>query len=220
MAKYDLLLHSWFSALRTLAKLHKVDPKKIGLENYGKNSSFYPRQLKALSTVSTMQGQVPDADTGEPVGPIPHIEEITKWLSTNMAKDENCIYHGDYKIDNLMYHPTEPRVIAVIDWELSTLGHPLCDLGNLLQPFSLACPNPESVNDPDEVENARKRGEMFMLLGGLNPSTSPLPQKEELMKVYCEAAGRSYPIPNWRFCEAWSWFRVSAMCDANDKFIS
>jgi aminoglycoside phosphotransferase (APT) family kinase protein len=192
-----------------LAKLHRVDPTKIGLEKYGKNSDFYPRQLKALSGVSTMQGQVPDADTGKPVGQIPNIEEITKLLSTNMAKDENCIYHGDYKIDNLIYHPTESRVIAVIDWELSTLGHPLCDLGNLLQPFSLQCPNASKINDPDELKNSQDRGEMFMLLGGLDPETSPVPQKDELMKVYCDAAGRPFPIPSWQFCEAWSWFRVS-----------
>lgn len=201
---------SWYSALRTLAKLHQVDPKKIGLEGYGKNSSFYPRQLKALSNISQMQAQVPDKETGDAVGPIPHFEHITQWLASNMPKDENTIAHGDYKIDNLIYHPTEPRVIAVIDWELSTLGHPLSDLGNFLQTYSLNCPNPEKINDPEEIKNAHKRGEMFMLLGGLDPSTSPVPQKEELMKVYCQAAGRQYPIVGWRFCEAWAWFRVSA----------
>ncbi|UZJ53422.1 hypothetical protein CBS101457_002742 [Exobasidium rhododendri] len=201
----------WYSAIRTLAKLHKVDPTKIGLEKYGKNSDFYPRQLRALSGVSTMQGQVRDADTGKEVGPIPNIEEITKWLSANMVKDENCIYHGDYKIDNLIYHPTEPRVIAVIDWELSTLGHPLSDLGNLLQPFSMKCPNPTKINDPDEMKHSQERGEMFMLLGGLDSSISPTPQKDDLMKVYCEAAGRPYPIPSWQFCEAWSWFRAAVI---------
>lgn len=205
-----IVLHpSWMSAIRTLANLHKVDPTKVGLESYGKNSSFYPRQLKALSGVSGMQAQVPDLDTGKPVGPIPHIEDITKWLSSNMPKDENCIYHGDYKIDNLIFHPTESRVIAVIDWELSTLGHPLCDVGNLLQQLSLDCPNPDKINEPEELQRAHQRGETFMLLGNIDPSISPIPAKEELLKAYCDAAGRSYPIPNWRFCEAWAWFRVS-----------
>lgn len=197
------------SAITTLANLHKVDPKKVGLEKYGKTSSFYTRQLKALSGVSSMQAQVPDKDTGKAVGPIPHIDEITRWLSNNMVKDENCISHGDYKIDNLIYHPTESRVIAVIDWELSTLGHPLSDLGNLLQQFSMPCTHPEGVNDPDEVQKAQKRGDLFLPLGNLDASVSPVPPKDDLIKAYCQAAGRPYPIPDFRFCEAWAWFRVS-----------
>lgn len=158
-----------------------------------------------------MQAQVPDAETGKPVGPIPDIEKLTASLAKSMVQDENCICHGDYKIDNLIFHPTEPRIIAVIDWELSTLGHPLSDLGNLLQPFTRPCSNPGGVNDPDEMQKAQERGEMFMLLGDLDPAINPIPQKEELMKVYCEAVGRPYPIPGWGFCEAWSWFRVSAI---------
>lgn len=158
-----------------------------------------------------MQAQVPDAETGKPVGPIPDIEKLTASLAKAMVQDENCICHGDYKIDNLIFHPTEPRIIAVIDWELSTLGHPLSDLGNLLQPFTRPCSNPGGVNDPDEMQKAQERGEMFMLLGDLDPAINPIPQKEELMKVYCEAVGRPYPIPGWGFCEAWSWFRVSAI---------
>ncbi|PWN88250.1 APH-domain-containing protein [Acaromyces ingoldii] len=201
----------WFSAIRTLAALHRIDPRKIGLGDYGKPSSFYPRQLKALSHVSGMQAQVPDEDSGKQVGPIPHMDEITAWLGANMVPDENCIAHGDYKIDNLIYHPTEPRVIAVLDWELSTLGHPLSDLGNLLQPFSLPCPNGAQINDPAEFERAQKRGEMFMLLGDLSDDVSPVPQKEALMRAYCQAAKRAYPIPAWHFCEAWAWFRAAVI---------
>lgn len=204
-----LCQRSWFSAIRTLAALHRVDPRKIGLGDYGKSSSFYQRQLKALSHVSSMQGQVPDKDSGKKVGPIPHMDEITAWLAKNMVPDENCIAHGDYKIDNLIYHPTEPRVIAVLDWELSTLGHPLSDLANLLQPFSLPCPNAAQINDPAEFERAQKRGEMFMLLGHLSDEVSPVPQKDALMRAYCQSAKRAYPIPAWHFCEAWAWFRVS-----------
>lgn len=161
--------------------------------------------------VSSMQAAVEDADSGEPVGPVPNMDTITEKLAQRMVKDENCIMHGDYKIDNLIYHPTEPRIIAVIDWELSTLGHPLSDLGNLLQPFSRNCPNPAGVNDPDEVRKAQERGEMFMLLGGLDKATSPVPPKEELMQVYCQAVGRPYPIPDWAFCEAWAWFRAAVI---------
>lgn len=215
----NLAQYSWYSALRTLANLHRIDPKSIGLGDYGKHQDFYPRQLRGLSMVSSMQAQVTDKDTGKEVGPIPDMDQLVELLSAKMVTDQNSIVHGDFKIDNLIYHPREPRVIAVIDWELSTLGHPLSDLGNLLQPFSLPCSNPQGVNDPDEVKKAQARGEMFMLLGGLNDDISPVPQKEELMKVYCQAVGRPYPIPGWSFCEAWAWFRVGMACGLHSPFL-
>lgn len=191
--------------------MHRIDPNSIGLKGYGKEKDFYPRQLRGLAMVSSMQAQVKDKESGAEVGPIPDFDELIELLGEKMVSDENGIVHGDYKIDNLIYHPKEPRVIAVIDWELSTLGHPLSDLGNLLQPFSMPCPNPEGINDIEEVKRAQARGEMFMLLGGLSEEVSPVPQKEELMKVYCQAVGRQYPIANWSFCEAWAWFRAAVI---------
>jgi aminoglycoside phosphotransferase (APT) family kinase protein len=201
----------WYSALRTLANMHRIDPTTIGLGDYGKRQDFYQRQLRGLSMVSSMQAQVCDKDTGKEVGAIPHMDELIELLSAKMVADENGITHGDYKIDNLIYHPTESRVIAVLDWELSTLGHPLSDLANLLQPFSMPCPNPAQINDPDEVKRAQARGEMFMLLGNLTDEQSPVPQKAELMQVYCQSVGRVYPIPGWSFCEAWAWFRAAVI---------
>lgn len=101
-------------------------------------------------------------------------------------------------------------MIALLDWELSTRGHPLSDLANLLQPLSLDCSDVSIVNDPEGGEKARAKGEMFQFLGGLDPEISPIPSKEELMRTYCEAVGRPYPIQDWSFCEAWGWFRVSS----------
>lgn len=103
-------------------------------------------------------------------------------------------------------------MIGVLDWELSTLGHPLSDLGNIMQPFSVDCSNPAGVNDAEEVERAAKRGDLFIGLGNLSPEQCPVPTKETNLKTYCQAAGREYPIPNWAFCEAWAWFRVSKRC--------
>lgn len=99
----------------------------------------------------------------------------------------------------------------MLDWELSTLGHPLSDLGNLLQPFSLACTNPQGVNDPEERQRSYARGELFMPLGNLPDDVSPLPSKETLLKEYCQAAARPYPIPSWTTCEAWAWFRLAVI---------
>lgn len=187
--------------------MHRISPKAIGLEGYGKPSDFYPRQLKALSTISNIQGKTKDKDSGEEVGEIPGFKDLVGWFSQNLPKDENTICHGDYKIDNLIYHPTEPRIVGVLDWELSTLGHPLSDLANLMQPFSLDCPNPSAINDPEERKRSMERGEMYMLIGGLSDDVSPLPGKEQLMETYCKEVGRQYPIPGWVTCEAWAWFR-------------
>ena len=120
-----------------LAKLHSLDPDKLGLSNYGPKKDFYPRQCKSLSRVSHAQAVVKSVKTGEAVGQIPRLDELAAWLTTHCPVGETSIVHGtltvscfqqsltarsgDFKIDNLIFHPTEPRVIALLDWELSTL---------------------------------------------------------------------------------------------------
>lgn len=97
----------------------------------------------------------------------------------------------------------------MLDWELSTLGHPLSDLANLMQPYSLSAPDPSPsvILDPEERTRQMARGETMMLLGDLPEDVSPVPPKETLIKAYCKGIGREYPIPGWTFCEAWAWFR-------------
>ncbi|CAD6955555.1 unnamed protein product [Tilletia controversa] len=188
MPTYSLRAAAWESAIRTLANLHRIDPVKIGLGEYGKRSDFYPRQLRALSTVHGRQAEAEDRETGERVGGIPDFERLTGWFAKNSPADENRIVHGDYKIDNLIYHPTEPYVIAVLDWELSTLGHPLSDLANLLQPFSLDCSIPHHpiselrtrLHDPEERMNAVfERGELILMMGGLEELEERLEREGE-----------------------------------------
>lgn len=112
-----LTLCRWKDAIQTLAKLHKVDPRSVGLSDYGKHSGFYNRQIKTLGTISSAQAHAPDAETGKLVGNIPHFEQMVQFFSDPgmQPKDRSTLVHGDYKIDNLVYHKTEPRVIGILE---------------------------------------------------------------------------------------------------------
>jgi aminoglycoside phosphotransferase (APT) family kinase protein len=128
--------NSWLSAVRALGALSSLDPKDLGLENFGSHKPYFPRQIKALSKVTLAQAAVKDIDTGKPVGEIPGWYELIAWYERNLPDERKTggvrIVHGDYKLDNLIFHPTENRVIGILDWELSTLGSPVTYL-------SLAC---------------------------------------------------------------------------------
>jgi aminoglycoside phosphotransferase (APT) family kinase protein len=185
----------WYEAVSVLARLHAVVPKDIGLDGYGASKDYYPRQFRSLTKISNAQAAVSNAKTGTSVGPIPRLEEMLTWFRANRPIDECTIVHGDYKIDNLVFHPTEARIIGILDWELSTLGHPLSDLANLLQPFSI----------PAGVMPAPAVG-----LRDVRPL--PIPSESELELHYCSIAHRPYPIPSWDFARAFSFFRLSVIC--------
>lgn len=107
----------WHDAVRTLAKLHRVNIKTAGLEQFGRATGFYNRQIRTLSTIMESQGKVKDIETGKAVGPIPHVDEMLEYFknpSTQVA-DRGQVIHGDYKIDNMVFHKTEPRVIGVLE---------------------------------------------------------------------------------------------------------
>jgi len=113
-----LLRHDrWHDAIRTLAKLHRIVPKDVGLENYGRPSGFYDRQVKTWTTISKAQAEQVDVDTKEAVGEIPHIKEILGFFADKKSqpRDRGTPIHGDYKIDNLVFHKTEPRVIGILE---------------------------------------------------------------------------------------------------------
>lgn len=111
----------WKEAVRTLGKLHRVNPKDVGLEKFGKPSGFYNRQIKTFGQLGEDQGATKDKDSGEPVGKLPHFDDMIKFFSEAkyQPKDRGVLYHGDYKIDNLVWHKTEPKVIGILDWEMS-----------------------------------------------------------------------------------------------------
>ena len=107
----------WHDAIRTLAKLHRIVPKNVGLENYGRTSGFYDRQVKTWTTICKAQAEQVDVDTKEAVGEIPHSGEILSFFADKKSqpKDRGTPIHGDYKIDNLVFHKTEPRVIGILE---------------------------------------------------------------------------------------------------------
>lgn len=117
----------YFSVARTLASLHDVKPNDIGLANYGKVGNYFTRQISRWSN-QYQKSTIPR---------IKALDELVEWLPENMPKEDSevSIAHGDFRIGNMMFHPTEPKVIAVLDWELSTLGHPLADLGFCVMPW-------------------------------------------------------------------------------------
>ena len=117
----------YLSMAETLARLHAVRPEEIGLDDYGRPGNYFARQMARWSKQWTES----------PSDPIPDLDALGTWLSENMPDDDGSvsIAHGDFRLGNMLFHPTEPRVVAVLDWELSTLGHPLADLGFCVMPW-------------------------------------------------------------------------------------
>lgn len=114
----------------TLARLHAIDPAAIGLGDFGRPGNYFERQIARWSR---QWAESPTSD-------IPALDDVERWLGANRPPDDGrvAIAHGDFRLGNLMLHPTEPRVVAVLDWELSTLGHPLADIGFCCMPWHTA----------------------------------------------------------------------------------
>ena len=151
----------WREAIKLLVKIHSIEPVDAGLENLGKGSNFYDRQIRTLMKVSEKQKNIRDSETGETVCKLPHIEKCMQYLAnkSSQPRERVSLVHGDFKLDNIIFHKTEPRVVGIIEyvqsilvycvkwnskrltatsWELSTIGHPLSDLSHLLMPYCLA----------------------------------------------------------------------------------
>ena len=165
-----------------LARLHKVDFQKVGLGDYGRTGQYVARQ------VSRWSRQYAELKTED----IPAMDRLSAWLPENIPDDGDptTIVHGDYRLGNLVVHPTEPRIVAVLDWELSTLGHPLCDIAYNCLGYHL----PEPPHGYATVD-LRKLG---------------LPTENDYVAAYCRRVGRP-SIANWNFYLAFSLFRLAAI---------
>ena len=169
---------------RVIAALHMVDYAAVGLADYGKPGSYFARQIDRWSK------QYRASETEK----IEAMDKLIDWLPQNIpAGDETSIVHGDFRLDNTVFHPTEPRMLAVLDWELSTLGHPLADFAYHCMTWRLS---------PGQ----------FRGLAGNDLAALGLPTEAEYVTASCQRTGRA-PIPprDWEFYIAFNMFRLAGI---------
>jgi aminoglycoside phosphotransferase (APT) family kinase protein len=166
----------------TLARLHTIDPGAVGLSDFGRPGNYLLRQIDRWSR----QYRSSETET------IEAMDRLIDWLPRNAPEDaEIAVVHGDYRLDNMIFHPTEPRVVAVLDWELSTIGSPLGDFAYHLMTWRL----------PHEAE----RG-----LGGLDLDSLGIPGESEYVNMYARATGRA-EIPSLDFYVIYNLFRAAGI---------
>ena len=168
----------------TLVKIHAVDWQALGLKDFGRPGNYMARQVSKWSR----QYQASQTD------PIESMDRLIRWLPDNIPADTApAIVHGDYRIENLIFHEHEPRVLAVLDWELSTLGHPLADLAFNCMGYHI----PAS-------------GSRTLGLAGTDLAAKGIPTESEYVAAYCRRTDRK-EIPDWTFFMSFSLFRMAAI---------
>lgn len=167
---------------RVIAALHSVDYSKVGLDTFGKPGNYFGRQIARWSR------QYKEANTED----IPELHALIEWLPANIpAGEQTSIVHGDYRLDNLVLHPTEPRAIGLLDWELATLGHPLAD-------FAYHC---MSWHIP---------ASLWRGIGGLDLAALGIPDEAQYLQQYSKATGLD-GAEHWDFYIAYNLFRMAAI---------
>ena len=173
----------YFSMAETMAKLHAVDFTAAGLADYGKPGNYFSRQIARWTRQWNLSKTADNAD----------VDRLIQWLPANIPpNDDTAISHGDFRFGNLMFHPTEPRVIAVLDWELSTLGHPLADVAYNCMAWHTA---------PDEFNGMR----------GLDLPALGIPSQREYLAHYAKTSGRADSITGFHL--AFSLFRFAVILE-------
>lgn len=168
----------------TIAALHSLDPDAIGLGDYGKPGNYFERQIGRWS-----KQYLGDAEAGR----VPSMDRLVDWLPANIPSGGEAprIIHGDFRCDNMIFHASEPKVIAVLDWELSTLGHPLADFAYHLMMYRM----PAGITAG---------------LAGADLRALNIPSEEEYVAAYCRRTGRD-GIPHLDFYVAFNMFRLAAI---------
>lgn len=171
--------------IRILAAMHSVDIEGIGLTDYGKQGNYFERQMDRW----TKQYRAAETERIEAV------EILVDWLKKSMPGDDGeiSLIHGDYRLDNVIFHPSKPEALAILDWELSTLGHPMADLAYFC--MCLRLPTVGTVKG--------LKGKDRLALG--------VPSESEIVERYCQVRGIN-GIDHWTFYIAFSFFRLAAIC--------
>ncbi len=168
---------------RVIAQLHSIDYAAIGLADYGKPGNYFARQIERWSK----QYLASQTET------IAAMDQLIAWLPANIPPGEDtAIVHGDFRLDNLLFHPTEPRILAVLDWELSTLGHPFAD-------FSYHCMS-------WHIEPGKFRG-----IAGLDLQALGIPSQQEYIARYAERTGKQIALADFNFYLAFNMFRLASI---------
>ena len=175
---------AYFDAMNaTIAQLHSLDYAALGLEGFGKPGNYFERQISRWS-----RQYMEDEEAGRDGD----MDALLEWLPNNIPDgDDSSIVHGDFRCDNMIFHPSEPRILAVLDWELSTLGHPLADFAYHAMMYQMP---------PDIVAG----------LGDADVASLNIPTQAEYVAAYCARTGRT-EIPNWDFYIAFNFFRLAAI---------
>jgi aminoglycoside phosphotransferase (APT) family kinase protein len=174
----------WDELNRVIATLHSIDYRAAGLEGFGKPGNYIERQIARWSK----QYQASETQRIEPM------DDLIAWLPNNIPPETGtAVVHGDFRLDNTIFHPTEPRILAVLDWELSTLGDPLAD-------FAYHC---MSWHIP---------AGQFRSIGGLDLAALGIPSEERYIEMYCARRGRAgIERSHWDFYMAYNLFRIAAI---------
>lgn len=175
---------AYFDAMNaTIAQLHTVDYEAIGLGDYGRPGNYFERQIARWS-----KQYLDDTEAGRDA----NMDRLVEWLPANIPTgDETSIVHGDFRCDNMIFHPTEPRVLAVLDWELSTLGHPGADFAYHAMMYRM----------PPHIVAG---------LGGADLVALNIPSETDYLAAYCRRTGRE-AMPGYDFYIAFNFFRLAAI---------
>ena len=170
----------------TLGALHRVDIDAAGLGDFGRSGNYYQRQIARWSR-AFREGKTIER---------PDMDRLMHWLETTPCPADNrvTLVHGDYRLDNMIFHPEQPRILAVLDWEISTLGHPFADISYQCMQWCLPA------------------GGAFPGLGGIDRAAIGLPTEADYLALYCKAAGIA-DIPDWPYYIAFNCFRMVAILE-------
>ena len=189
----QLRAHMYDEMSRVMAAIHSVDLDRVGLADYGRPGNYFQRQYDRWSAQYK----------ASELKPIAEMDEVIAWLGNNIPEDDGkvSLVHGDYRLDNLMFSSDNQRVIAVLDWELSTLGHPYADLA--YQCMGMRLP---SGNGPGASSG----------LLGIDAQALGIPGEQAYIDSYCQRMGIDR-LDNWNFYLAFSFFRLAAIAQGVAK---